>query len=193
MKEHLLKGAQTELIHLYDLNFKGCTSCYECKLKNGSSFGRCSYKDDLSPVFGKIEAIDVLIVGSPIYLGTISGIMKSFLERLATPYLSLDSEGDLVSLFPKKIPTAFIHTLSGDEAYTKATGIENHIKMNEMLLKMIFGSVESLIVNDTTHVDDYSKYIMPFDSEEKATRRKEVFPHDCEKAFEMGVRISKEN
>jgi len=24
-------GAQTEFIHLYDLNFKGCTSCFACK------------------------------------------------------------------------------------------------------------------------------------------------------------------
>ena len=56
------KGAQTELSHLYDLNFKGCTSCYECKLKNGPSFGR-ALKDELSVVLGKIEAADALILG----------------------------------------------------------------------------------------------------------------------------------
>ncbi|MCO5381118.1 MAG: flavodoxin family protein [Methanosarcina barkeri] len=27
------EGAETEIIHLYDLNFKGCTSCFACKLK----------------------------------------------------------------------------------------------------------------------------------------------------------------
>jgi multimeric flavodoxin WrbA len=26
-------GAQTELIHLYDLNFQGCTSCFACNAK----------------------------------------------------------------------------------------------------------------------------------------------------------------
>jgi multimeric flavodoxin WrbA len=25
------EGAETELIHLYDLNFKGCESCFSCK------------------------------------------------------------------------------------------------------------------------------------------------------------------
>jgi Multimeric flavodoxin WrbA len=25
------KGAETELIHLYDLNYKGCISCFACK------------------------------------------------------------------------------------------------------------------------------------------------------------------
>lgn len=29
--EHALKGAETELIHLYDLDFKGCRSCFACK------------------------------------------------------------------------------------------------------------------------------------------------------------------
>lgn len=27
-------GAQTDAVHLYDLNFKGCTSCFACKRKN---------------------------------------------------------------------------------------------------------------------------------------------------------------
>ena len=33
------QGAETELIHLYDLNFKGCISCFACKLKDGKSYG----------------------------------------------------------------------------------------------------------------------------------------------------------
>ncbi|GAB6266704.1 MAG: hypothetical protein STSR0001_21510 [Methanothrix sp.] len=28
-------GAKTELVHLYDLEYKGCTSCFACKLKDG--------------------------------------------------------------------------------------------------------------------------------------------------------------
>ncbi len=175
-----------------DLNFKGCTSCYECKLKNGASFGRCSIRDELSVVLGKIETADALILGAPIYLGTIPGVMKSFLERLVTPYIGLDADGDLVSLFPRQIPTGFIHTAGGDENHLKAMGVENHIRNNEMMLKMVFGSVESLVVTDTMHVDDYSKYVMPFDAEEKMKRHKEVFPLDCEKAFEMGVRLAQE-
>ena len=118
--------------------------------------------------------------------------MKSFLERLATPYLVLNADDELVSLFPRRIPTGFIHTSGGDANHAKAMGVENHIRSNEMTLKMIFGSVESLVVTDTLHVDDYSKYVMPFDAEEKMKRHKEVFPLDCEKAFEMGVRLTQE-
>ena len=83
------RGAETELIHLYDLNYKGCISCFACKTKGGKSYGRCAVKDDLKPIFKKIEKADALIFGSPIYLGTVSGEMKSFMERLLFPYRTI--------------------------------------------------------------------------------------------------------
>jgi hypothetical protein len=42
------QGAETELFHLYDLNYKGCVSCFACKTRNGKSYGRCAVKDDLT-------------------------------------------------------------------------------------------------------------------------------------------------
>ena len=50
--EHALKGAKsegakTELIHLYDLDYKGCTSCFACKRIGGRVYGHCAIKDDL--------------------------------------------------------------------------------------------------------------------------------------------------
>ena len=59
-----------------------------------------------------------------------------------------------------------------------------------MMLKMVFGSVEGLVASDTLHFEDYSKYVTPFDAEEKLRRHKEMFPMDCERAFEMGVRLA---
>jgi len=82
--------------------------------------------------------------------------------------------------------------MGGDEEHAKAMRIENHVRGNEMMLKMVFGSVESLVVADTLHTDDYSKYVTPLDAEEKMKRRKEVFPIDCKKAFEMGAKLDKE-
>jgi multimeric flavodoxin WrbA len=69
--EHALKGAKsqgakTELIHLYDLDYKGCTSCFACKRIGGKSYGHCAMKDDLRPVLKKAGAADAILVGSPI-------------------------------------------------------------------------------------------------------------------------------
>jgi multimeric flavodoxin WrbA len=53
------EGAETEIIHLYDLNFKGCTSCFACKLKGGKSYRNCAYQDELSPVLKNVHKVDV--------------------------------------------------------------------------------------------------------------------------------------
>ena len=182
-------GAETDLINLYDLNFVGCTSCFACKLKNGESYGHCAYKDELSPILKSIEDVDALILGSPIYLGTVTGVIRSFLERLIFPYLVYDTER--TSLYPKKLPVGFIYTMGANENFIKALSIDKHIELNEMLLGRMFGLSESLMVTDTYQFDDYSKYVNSFDVEEKAKRRREVFPIDCEKAYDMGVRFAK--
>jgi multimeric flavodoxin WrbA len=66
-------GADTEIIHLYDLNFKGCTSCFACKRKGSSHIGHCVMKDDLTSVLEKIVECDVLLLGTPIYFANITG------------------------------------------------------------------------------------------------------------------------
>ncbi|MCX5799113.1 MAG: flavodoxin family protein, partial [Proteobacteria bacterium] len=52
----------------------------------------------------------------------------------------------------------------------------------------------SLLSFDTYQFKDYSKVVAGrFDPEKKAKRRKEIFPKDCEKAFDMGARFAKRN
>lgn len=182
-------GTETEIIHLYNLNFKGCTSCFACKLKGGKNYGRCSYQDELTPVLKSVPKVDALILGSPIYFGTVTGEMKSFLERLIYPYLVYDA--DRSSLFPKKIQVGFIYTMGADENRMKVMGIDQHIHLNDMILGRIFGESESIVVTDTYQFEDYSKYVSSFNVEEKSRRYREVFPLDCEKSYEMGVRFAK--
>ena len=74
----------------------------------------------------------------------------------------------------------------------KEYGFNHHFGFNEMVLKIIFGNSETLFSFDTYQFKDYSKVVSDrFDPEKKAKRRKEVFPDDCKKAFEMGARFSK--
>ncbi|AKB36265.1 iron-sulfur flavoprotein [Methanosarcina siciliae C2J] len=180
------EGAETEIIHLYDLDFKGCTSCFACKLKGGKSYGKCAMKDELTPVLERLENADAVILGSPIYLGNLTGEMRSFMERHVFPYLTYSNS--LPSLYPKNTPVGFIYTMGAKEEYFDMFGIRKTIELNENLARRIFGYSESLYSTDTYQFDDYSKYVADrFDPEEKAKRRKEVFPKDCEKAFEMGA------
>jgi multimeric flavodoxin WrbA len=184
------QGGETEYIHLYDLNYKGCISCFACKTRGGESYGRCVIEDDLTPILRKIEEIDVIILGSPIYFGSVSGEMKSFMERLLFPYLSYDPPPR--SLFPRKIDTGFIMTMNATEELMEKYGFSQHPILNRSILQMIFGASELLLSFDTYQFEDYSKVAADsFDHEKKARRRDEIFPQDCEKAYEMGVRFAR--
>ena len=48
------EAVETEMIHLYDLAYNGCVSCFSCKRKGGKSYGHCAVKDDLTPVLEKL-------------------------------------------------------------------------------------------------------------------------------------------
>jgi hypothetical protein len=110
------------------------------------------------------------------------------MERLLFPFYPYVDPPE--SLFPRKIPTGFIYTLGATEEMSKERGFDNHIRMNEMFIERVFGTTESLCSYDTYQFEDYSKVFAPrFDPEKKAQRRREVFPVDCDNAFEMGVRL----
>jgi multimeric flavodoxin WrbA len=192
--EHALKGAEsqgaeTELVHLYDLDYKGCTSCFACKLKNGKSYGKCALKDGLSPLLEKIHTSDALILGSPIYFGIVTGEMRSFMERLLFPNLTYTRPPQ--SLAPRNIPTAFIYTMNvSEQAMKEIYGA--HIAANAGVLKMMFGSAESFFCNETLQFEDYDKVVFSyFDPEERRKRRREVFPQDCRRAFGLGAQLAK--
>jgi multimeric flavodoxin WrbA len=182
------KGARTELIQLYELNYKGCISCFACKRKGGKSYGKCAVQDDLSGVFEKIEQADALILGSPIYFGEVSGEMRSFLERLFFPYLVYDDEHSV--LFPKKIKAGFIFTMNVPERMLKEIKYDMKFKGYEGILTRFFGSAKTLAATDTWQFEDYSKYeTSAFNVAAKAKRRREVFPQDCQKAFDLGAEL----
>jgi multimeric flavodoxin WrbA len=184
------QGAATELVHLYDLDYKGCRSCFACKLKDGAGYGRCTVRDGLAPLLEKIAAADALILGSPVYFGSVSGEMRSLLERLLFPYLKY-AAGDNRTLFPRVLPTAFIYTMNVDEARLKEFGWDKHLANNARVLAMIFGAHEALFAYDTLQFDDYSRYDAPmFDPAAKARSRAEAFPRDLGRAFGLGARLA---
>lgn len=185
------EGVETELVHLYDLDFKGCVSCFACKKLGGASYGRCGFRDGLTPLLEAVEGADLLFLASPIYFGTVTGEMRSFQERLAFPYFTYTDPP--ASLFPRKIRTAFLYALGATEALARERGFDRHIEANQMVLTLAFGSSESLCSYDTYQFDDYARFHAPrFDPEAKTRRRAEVFPADCRAAFELGARLARE-
>ncbi len=179
------KGAETKLVHLYDLRFTGCKSCFACKTKGGRSYGKCAARDALTPFLEESADAGAIILGSPVYFGSVSGEMKCFMERLMFPYLAYNA--DHSSLFPAKIHTGLIYTMNVTEQDMQDRGYRAHMDNNEGFLRRVFGHAETLCSFDTYQFD-YTKMVADcFDPAKKAARRKEVFPQDCQKAFQMGA------
>lgn len=183
-------GAQTELVHLYDLDFKGCRSCFACKIVGGSSEGKCAARDDLSPFLASIaEEAEAIILGTPIYFGSMSGEMRSFMERLLfAPYAYSNPAR---SLFPRKIRAAIIYTMNASEEMSVTRGYPPIFEFTENYLRLVFGEAETLCSYDTLQFPDYGKVVMEtMDAAAKLARREQVFPQDCQRAFELGRRIA---
>ncbi|UCC60276.1 MAG: flavodoxin family protein [Dehalococcoidia bacterium] len=182
------QGAETELIHLNELTMKGCQACFSCKKRGGKSYGECVQRDDMTPLYEKIERADALFLGSPIYFGAVTAPAKVFIERLY-PYLSYR---DLTSNLPKTIKTGLIFTMGANDE--EMAIFDQHIRFNKAIFRLLFGSVEILLGTDTFHVEDYSKIVADFLEtmvDRKLKHRKEVFPRECDNAFEMGARFVK--
>lgn len=187
-KAELGDTVQTEIIHLYDLKYTGCKSCFACKKIGGKSYGSCAVKDDLHEVLAKLSSADAVILGSPIYFGSITGQMQSLLERLLFPYLVYDKNYSSIS--PKKMPMAIIYTMNVDEDKMKLVGYPATFDRIESYLGKIFTKPLVMQANDTYQFDDYSKYkVECFSEEEKAKQRETQFPLDCQKAFEIGQNL----
>lgn len=183
-------GAETKLVHLHDLTFKGCRSCFACKLKGSRSLGKCASRDGLTPILAEAAEADALILGSPIYFAGVTGALKSFMERLMFPYLQYDATYS--SLFPRKIGTALVYTMNSPEAEIGERGYLPGLDNNAMFMKRIFGACETLMSFDTCQFDDYDKVVSSrFDAKKKAERRQSVFPEDCDKAYRLGQRLAK--
>jgi multimeric flavodoxin WrbA len=187
MKGALSRDAAVELVHLYDLTYRGCRSCFACKRK-GALLAQCIMKDDLYPVLEKIHKSDAFVIGSPIYFNCVTGETRSCLERLFFPYISYDGQP---SSFGRKTRTAFIYTMNVPAAYLEVSGYNRLFEDNRKTLENIFGSSEYLISTETLQFDDYSRYAASMiDRRQRVLRRQTVFKEDLQKAFELGARLA---
>lgn len=181
------KGAQTELIHLYGLHYKGCVSCFACKRKGGN-LGYCAMRDDLNEVLEKIIHCDVLLLGTPVYFRNLTGEMLSFLERLL--FSSMTYNTGHPSTFPGKLSSAFFYTMNVSAEAMERDGYPALFERYRFLLERLGGPSEIFVSNDTYQFDDYTRYeASMFDEVHKAKVHAEQFPIDCQKAFELGARL----
>ncbi len=182
-------GAQTELVHLYDLTYQGCTSCFSCKRKGSTCEGLCAMRDDLREVLTHVLQSDVFLLGSPIYFGDVTGETRSFLERLLFPSASYDEYGK--STFPRRVSCGLIFTMNCPEEFVETVHYDVLIENHARLMGILGDTTEILTSHENYQFADYSAMNAAiFDVAAREKRRAEQFPVDCRKAFEMGARLA---
>jgi multimeric flavodoxin WrbA len=73
-------GAECEIVTLARLKINRCLGCRQCQTE--AHYLQCIQKDDVSQVFEKMAAADVLVYATPVYLYAMTGLLKTFLDRI---------------------------------------------------------------------------------------------------------------
>ena len=66
--------------YLQNMNIKGCLDCGGC-LRNRDEIS-CVQKDDMEEILKQFVDADIIVFASPMYWGTISGPLKTAVDRL---------------------------------------------------------------------------------------------------------------
>ncbi len=170
-------------VRLYELDYKGCMSCMACKVK-GRASNVCKFKDALTPILEETAQADGLVMGSPIYFGDVTGQMRTFLERLAFPWLSYN---DYSMTAPKKMPVVLMETMNGTPERNNSQGYGSM----EYCIATALGQPEHLNAYNTYQVKDYSRFeLAGFSEEAKRQYRDENWEKDLQQAFDTGRRMA---
>ena len=174
---------EVKTIRLYGLDYKGCMSCMACKIK-GRASNVCKFKDALTPILEEIAEADALVLGSPIYFGDVTGQMRTFLERLAFPWLSYN---DYSLTAPKKMPVVLVETMNGQPERNNSQGYG----AMEYCIANALGQPEHLYAYNTYQVKNYDHYeLAGFSEEAKRKYREEHWEEDLKNAYEVGRRLA---
>ena len=200
MLQKFLSGAasvdnqiQTEMVYLYDLNYKGCISCYACQRADENTYGQCQLKDDIYVLLREVPKSDGVVFGCPIYLNSQTSMLRAFIERLVYQYLNFDKK-HVDSNAPKPLRTAMIYTMNVSEESMKLSNYDHILGSAERYLQRIFGFQPArLCAYNTYQFKEYSQYRASYWNEhQKAEHNRIRFPLDCQAAYDMGKQIATE-
>ena len=75
-------GNQVTEFYLHGMNIKGCMDCQGCARKEKDDSHPCVQRDDMDRIYEAYLGCDVLVFATPVYWFTISGQLKTAVDRL---------------------------------------------------------------------------------------------------------------
>ncbi|MDR0460068.1 MAG: flavodoxin family protein [Nitrososphaerota archaeon] len=71
------QGAKVQAVYSSDLDIRPCKGCLGCVQSD-----KCGINDDMQGIYNALKQADALVLGSPVYMGQMSGQAKIFTDRL---------------------------------------------------------------------------------------------------------------
>ena len=125
-------GNKVRELYLYSMNINDCTGCLACQRRGKTETQNpCLQQDDMVQIYEAFRKADVIVFASPIYYWTITGKLKSAVDRMLAMNMALGMEGYRRS-------SILLSTAAGND-YTLAT--EWHQNFNRVLDWTILGNV----------------------------------------------------
>ena len=175
-------GANVEEYKLSKLDIHHCDGCYMCWSKTP---GDCIHKDIMTELREKYRSADLVVFASPLYIFNVTGIMKTFMDRLLPilkPYMLLDEKDGHIS-HPDRFPQF------GEQGIVvfSASGFPD-IDNNFDGLKGMYRAWESH--NQSSHL--LGEFFLPAAEmlpQPVYKSRRDLVEHSC---FDAGVQVVKE-
>ena len=104
------EGIDTGIITLENKTINPCNACMACK----NDKNRCAIEDDFEPIFIKMREADGLILGTPVYFGSATPNIKSFMDR--TGYVCRQGE----NFFYRKVGAPIVVARRAGQNFTLA-------------------------------------------------------------------------
>ena len=151
------KGATVKRVDLVKKNIQHCMGCCKCLFDDPSlTIGKCPLKDDMAALLEGYLHADGYILASPVYDGSITALMKKFIERkIAIFHRPKEAH---ITIGAARVPTGFkkkaamIVTGNCPDEYREVMGdpcfemMEGHfmIEQVETIDKFYVGGVENM-------------------------------------------------
>jgi multimeric flavodoxin WrbA len=71
------EGCETELFRMSERKVSPCDACHTC-----FETGRCKIHDDMQELYDMLERADGIVLGSPVYFGSVSAQAKAVMDRM---------------------------------------------------------------------------------------------------------------
>ncbi len=154
------EGIDTEMIQVGGMDIRGCKACFKCRQKkDGFCYGYENDKDDiLNDCVKKIYEAEGLIIGSPVYFGSVTPETKALIDRVG--FISRSAEQG--SMLKRKVG-AGIAVVRRQGAGAVLSQINNLFALSEVIVpyssywNMAICREKGEILNDEEGVSTFKK------------------------------------